>query len=197
VPEAHRLLTGASRPFAWYAGPLVPHYLSKNVLRDRRSLMCSRELRSRERGRKSPALTSFTGHSVPRSHRGPTPAHLAPFGPVNRATERVLTDHSVARMLVGQYSPSTEHWHPRERSDRGSPTARPVVEPSAFFTDVFRGAVPAAKRGHPTMKKVVCTSTERLFHTTPSLKNRGSTGHPRRPVRLLLGAYSDSENTST
>jgi len=38
----------------------------------------------------------------------------------------------------------SDHQHPREQSERGSPTARQEAEPSAFFTHVFAGWVPTA-----------------------------------------------------
>jgi hypothetical protein len=45
-----------------------------------------------------------------------------------------------------------QHQHPRERSERGSRTARPEAEPSAFFIDVF--APRGSPEANPRRKKV-------------------------------------------
>jgi len=45
-----------------------------------------------------------------------------------------------------------QHQHPRERSERGSRTARPEAEQSAFFIDVF--ALSGSPEANPRRKKV-------------------------------------------
>jgi len=53
-----------------------------------------------------------------------------------------------------------QHQHPRERSERGSWTARPKAEPSAFFIDVF--APSGSPEANPRRKKVAPCIQQRL-----------------------------------
>jgi len=77
-----------------------------------------------------------------------------------------------------------QHQHPRERSERGSPTAKPTAEPSAFFIDVF--APSGSPEANPRRKKVApCIqhvsenpSTHNSFNRADKLNENGEPMKP-------------------